>query len=62
MAGNKYLKMSGGRIQEEAAAQTSAGAGDAGKIVGLNSSGVIDPTMMPPGVGANNCWQVHVRH
>lgn len=31
---------------------TSAGAGDAGKGVALNPDGDIDPTMLPPGVGA----------
>ena len=31
---------------------TSAGAADAGKIPALNASGVIDITMLPPGVGA----------
>lgn len=31
--------------------QSSAGAGDAGKLVALNSAGQVDSTMMPPGVG-----------
>lgn len=53
MAGNKYLQNhpSAPGTQEVAANQTSAGAGDAGKIVALNSSGVVDITMMPSGVG-----------
>ncbi len=47
MAGNKYLKTgSTGFPTEEASVQTSAGAGDAGKIVALNSSGLIDDTML----------------
>lgn len=37
--------------KEVEASQTSAGAGDAGKVVGLNSSGKVDITMMPSGVG-----------
>jgi len=52
MAGNKYLKNSSGQITEEAAIQTSAGAGDAGKIPALDSSGRLDTSMMPSGVGA----------
>lgn len=53
MAGNKYLiqNPSAPGTIEERSLQTSAGAGDAGKIVALNSSGVVDITMMPSGVG-----------
>lgn len=52
MAGNKYLKKgSSGFPTEEASVDTSAGAGDAAKIVALNSSGKVDITMMPSGVG-----------
>lgn len=53
MAGNKYATnnpSAPGYILIEAT-QTSAGAGDAGEIVALNSSGKIDLTMMPTGVG-----------
>lgn len=47
MAGNKYLKLgSSGFPQEQASLQTSSGAGDAGSIVALNSSGLIDDTML----------------
>jgi hypothetical protein len=53
MAGNKYLKLSSGELAEEAATQTSAGAGDAGKIPALDSSGRLDTTMMPVGIGAD---------
>jgi hypothetical protein len=53
MAGNKYLKLNSGVPTEEAALQTSAGAGDAGKIVALDSTGKIDSTMMPTGIGAD---------
>lgn len=31
---------------------TSAGAGDAGKLVALDSSGVLDSTLLPPGIGS----------
>jgi len=37
--------------QQNEALQTSAGVGDAGKIIGLDSTGRIDQTMMPIGVG-----------
>lgn len=53
MAGNKYLKNASGVITEEASIQTSAGAGDAGKIPALDSAGKLDSTMMPTGIGAD---------
>lgn len=51
MAGNKYLTISSGVDTMVASNQTSAGAGDAGKIIALNSSGLLDVTMLPVGVG-----------
>lgn len=53
MAGNKYLKISSGAIAEQAALQSSAGAGDAGAIVALDAAGRIDTSMMPVGIGAD---------
>lgn len=53
MAGNKYLKLATGRLTEQAALQTSAGAGDAGALVALDTAGRIDATMMPVGIGAD---------
>lgn len=53
MAGNKYLKNVGGLPTEQAANQSSAGAGDAGAIVALDSTGRIDTTMMPVGIVAD---------
>lgn len=53
MAGNKFIKLASGRLQEEASLQSSAGAGDAGKIVALDASGRIDGSMMPVGIGAD---------
>lgn len=38
------------KLQE--ALVTSAGAGDAGKIPALDSAGKLDPSLMPPGIGA----------
>lgn len=53
MAGNKYLSIdSTGQPLEVASSDSSAGAGDAGKIVSLNSSGFIDSTMLN-GVGVD---------
>ena len=53
MPGNKYLALdpSTGRTKEVVSSQTSAGAGDAGKIPALSANGKLDPSMMPPGVG-----------
>ena len=53
MAGNKYIALSSGELAEIEAMQSSAGAGDAGKIPALDSSGRIDSTMMPVGIGAD---------
>ena len=52
MAGDKFLYQNSGVITEKAANQSSAGAGDAGKVVALDSTGRIDSTMMPVGLGA----------
>ncbi len=53
MAGNKYIKNNAGVLTEEAAIQTSTGAGDAGKIPALDAAGRIDNSMMPVGIGAD---------
>lgn len=53
MAGDKYIKNNAGQLQEVAALQASAGAGDAGKIPALDASGRIDNSMMPVGIGAD---------
>jgi hypothetical protein len=52
MAGNKYLSTGAtGAPTEIAANDTSAGAGDAGKLVALNASGLIDNSMLPAPTG-----------
>jgi hypothetical protein len=52
MANNgKFVALTGGMLTEETALSTSAGAGDANKIVKLNGSGKLDTTMMPTGIG-----------
>jgi hypothetical protein len=43
----KYLSNAAGVTTEIQAKDVSAGAGDAGKAVALNASGLIDPTMLP---------------
>jgi hypothetical protein len=52
MAVKKYIANNSGKLKEEAAVDTSAGAGDAGKIVALDSNGKLNNNMMPTGVGA----------
>ncbi len=47
---DKYMRQGTTGIDEVEATTSSAGAGDAGKIVGLDSGGKIDPSMMPSGV------------
>lgn len=46
MAGQKVITNSSGVLTEVASVQTSAGAGDAGKLVALNSSGILDSTQV----------------
>jgi hypothetical protein len=53
VAGNKYISNNAGTLTEVAANQTSAGAGDAGKIVALDATGKLDQTMMPVGIAAD---------
>lgn len=50
---DKYIRNNAGQLEEQAATVTSAGAGDAGKIVGLDATGRLDNTMMPVGIGAD---------
>ena len=53
MAGQGFLARVAGRTKQIFGIQTSAGVGDAGKLVATNSVGVIDVTMLPAGVGQN---------
>jgi len=54
MAGNKYLRSdpTTGVPTEQAAIQSSAGAGDAGKIPAVDSTGKLDSSFMPVGIVA----------
>lgn len=49
----KYIRLNAGRLTETAATATSAGAADAGKIPELDSTGRLDSSMMPVGIGAD---------
>lgn len=53
MAGDKFLYNNSGTLTEKASVQSSAGAGDAGKIPALDASGRLDSTMMPTGIAAD---------
>lgn len=53
MAGEKFLYNNAGTITEKVSIQSSAGAGDAGKIVALDASGKLDTSMMPVGIAAD---------
>jgi hypothetical protein len=46
-----YLALIAGRIKEIAGLVTSSGAGDAGKIPALDSSGKLDVSLLPSGLG-----------
>jgi hypothetical protein len=49
---DKLLQRKNGKTQQYTPVTQSAGAADAGKIPALNSSGKLDPTTMPDGIGA----------
>lgn len=50
---DKPLQLVSGLVTEVEAKIASAGAGDSGKIVALDSTGRIDTSMMPVGIGAD---------
>lgn len=49
----KPLQLVNGKITQVEATVVSAGAGDAGEVVALDSSGKIDVSVLPVGVGPN---------
>jgi hypothetical protein len=53
MPAKKYIALVSGRLQEVQATVTSSGAADDGKIVALDSSGRLDSSVLPVGVGAD---------
>lgn len=58
MAAQKPLQLVSGIPTQVAAVESSSGSGDEGKIVALNSGGLIDDTMFPPGLGADTTTAV----
>jgi hypothetical protein len=50
MAGNKYISNNAGQLAEIVAAQVSGGVADANKIPALDSTGRLDPSLLPLGV------------
>lgn len=53
MTTNKFLTRIAGVLQQVTAIATSAGAGDANKIVATTATGRLDPSLMPSGIGAD---------
>jgi len=48
----KYLEIESGRTKEREATVTSAGATNAGDMVGLDATGKLDNSVLPTGIGA----------
>lgn len=53
MVADKYVYNNAGTLTEREATVSSAGAGDAGKIPALDSSGRLASNLMPVGIGAD---------
>lgn len=53
MAAERFVQATSTGLQSKQAKDSSAGAGDAGALVALDSAGKIDLSMMPTGVGAD---------
>ena len=53
MPAKKYIALVNGRLQEQQATVVSTGAADDGKLVALDSSGRLDTSVLPVGVGAD---------
>lgn len=51
MAAKRYLELNLGKVKQKAATIISAGAGNDGDLVALDSTGKLDPTVLPVGVG-----------
>lgn len=50
---DKFLTLNAGQITEKEATVTSSGVADAGELVALDSTGKLDLSVMPPGIGAD---------
>lgn len=53
MAAGKYVDIVSGVLTQKVSVETSAGAGDEGKLVSLNASGQVDATMLGGAYTAN---------
>ena len=53
MAIQRVLAILAGKVQEYIALDVSAGAGSAGSLVAISSTGRLDASMMPSGIGAS---------
>ena len=53
MPAKKFLRLVAGVFTEVAATVTSAGAGNDGDLVALDSSGRLDNSVMPVGIGVD---------
>jgi hypothetical protein len=53
MAGQGFLARVAGKTKQIFGIQTSAGAGDAGKLIAAGTDGKLDSSFMPTGIGAN---------
>ncbi len=51
MAGQKFFALIANKLKEIAGVQTSAGVGDAGKIPALDSTGKLNVSLFPAGIG-----------
>ena len=53
MPTNKFLTINNGTKTLDTGINTSAGAGDANKLISTNSSGKVDTTLLPAGIGVS---------
>lgn len=53
MAAQGFLAIVAGKVKQVFGIQSSAGAGDAGKLIAADSGGKLDSSFLPSGVGAN---------
>jgi len=54
MAAQGFLARVAGRTKQLFGIQSSAGAGDAGKLISADAGGKLDPSFLPTGIGANS--------
>lgn len=54
----KYIELASGQLAEREGTVSTAGAGDAGKLVALDTGGKLDVSVLPTGVGADTVTAV----